>query len=106
MASTQRYSFGDIFFSIRNNTQRIVSYHSSSEVKDIRQERDIHETVDDKRDIVIKFEVSKTSMVKPNIVNEQKLNVTTTINTLNKISEKKTFNKILNTWLGQDWGQP
>ena len=97
MASTQNYSFGDIFFSIINNTQRIVSYHSSSEAEDTKQERDIHETADDKRVIVIKIEVRKKSIMKPKILNEQKLNVTTTINALKTISENKKFNKILNT---------
>ena len=46
---------------------------------------------------MIKIEVRKKSIMKPKILNEQKLNVTTTINTLKTISENKTFNKILNT---------
>ena len=99
MASTQNYSFSDIFISIRNiNAQGIVpSYSSSEDVKDFKLESDIQEPGDDKRDIVMGKKVWKKIMMNPKILNQQELNVTTTINTLKNFSENKTFKKILNT---------
>ena len=46
---------------------------------------------------MIKVEVRKKSMVKPQIINKQILYVTTTINPPKTISENNKFNKILNT---------
>ena len=88
-----------LFFSIKIiDTQGIVSnYLSSDDDKDIKLESDIQELSDDKRDFVMKKEVPKTIKMKPKILNQKKLNVATTINTLNTISENKTFKKILNT---------
>ena len=96
MASTQTYSFSDIFISIRNiKALGIVPSYSRSE--DDKLEINIEEPGDDKRDIVLKKEVGKKIMMNQKILNQQELNVITTINTLKTISENKTFTKILNT---------
>ena len=97
MVSTQNYSFSDIFIRIRNiNAQGTVpNYPSSEDEKYLKV--DIQEPGDDKREIVLKQEVRKKLKMKPKILNQQELNVTTLINTLKTNSENKTFKKILNT---------
>ena len=78
-----------MIFRVRNiDRQGIVSNYSSSEDdKDTRLESDIKEPGDDKRDIAMKKEVRKK------ILNQQELNVTTVIITLNTISEEKNVQK-------------